>query len=869
MRRCGRGCHKRYWQIVVVAVSVVMLAAIMLYAHVEERQIEAKLQEIAAIERQNRKDAEEASKLTLFYDSSVDLLKDISAQEILNHDSISQTAKFVSGYSSDAAVSFSLSDITPSIDKDKLCMVVFEIYTEESAAKIAVQIDGTTSYYYITKEPNVFYLPIISFDTFSITLVSDFQNVYIGNLSVIETEELSSEIKYGQYELQKVEVYEGNRISDLVGREILVNGDNVYYLTKNALVTGTIIDGEFIQYGQISGLGATVHEAFISEDTIVVTCRENDVYFVDVSDLASPTIISTYDSLDLATGVDVCGNYVFICSRYFGVELVDSSDIENPRLSSIISTGGECIDCVYKAGYLYISNWNLKQIWVYDVSNPNTPKKTCVIDTDGSPYGITVNGDKLFVATGHNSASSSSAVLDGGYGAGHGMEIYDISEPEKISWISTVKIDGRLLYRAVDSWGVYVSGNYAFLSSTYAGIYIYDVSDPNNPVRMGRISTKIEAGSENYSYTESETSIFPYNVNSYMEDPISSIAFIDGGIYLAGQYTGLYSLAYDDVSFVEEDAEGVLVSYDGSYFDDMKDASLKNSDIYINGYCINACDTNGEYVFLACGNHGIEIIDNNQTLVNTINTPGSVQDIVIDGDYAYVAEGNYGIEVYRVNGYSLELVSDYQCKLVSETVTQIRISGVYMIAQDGWTRIKTFDISDPYNIISIEDFSTGTMYLKNLINTSLDSGILGFESSKEIKIYSTANNLSEMGAITNVLYGERDGMCDYDGNIIAIKENGYVVFTEEDIKNNTDLSTLIVYSCGDDYKLKGKVTCFDGVMVVVDTVGKRIAVVNINDLTNPKITEYFSVDGNPMPAKITEEYIYVPLCYQGLLIISR
>ena len=49
----------------------------------------------------------------------------------------------------------------------------------------------------------------------------------------------------------------------------------------------------------------------------------------------------------------------------------------------------------------------------------------------------------------------------GGYGAGHGFEVYDISG-EKATWISTSKIDGRLYYAADDSWGIYINGNYAF-----------------------------------------------------------------------------------------------------------------------------------------------------------------------------------------------------------------------------------------------------------------------------------------------------------------------------------------------------------------------------------------------------------------------
>lgn len=870
MRRYRRSNkHSNVFKIISLLIAILALGSLLLYAHIEEKNREDELQKVADLERQKLEDAEENCMITLFQDGSVDLLEDISAQEVLDYDSIRQNAKFISGYLNDASVQFQLSSIAHSVDSDKLYMIVCEIFTEKSAAKIEFQIDGIKSYYYITSEPSAFYLPINNLEDFRITLKTDFQNTYIGNLSIIETEGLSSKIKYGQYGVNETDIYSANILSTQVGREVLVDGEYIYYLSKNALITGKVQDGVFMEYGSISGLGSTVHAAFVNKEIIVVTSRENDVYFINVSDPKSLHIVSTYDSLDLATGVEVYGNYVFICSRYFGVELVDISNIKNPQIVSIIETGGECIDCAYNNGYLYISNWNLKQVWVYDVSNPNQPAKSAIIDTDGNPYGISVSENSLFVATGHNSTNESNNILDGGYGAGHGMEIYDVSNSEKITWKSTVKIDGRLLYRAIDSWGVYVDGKYAFLSSTYGGVYIYDVSNPSNPVRIGKISTKIEVGSEKYSYTESTLSIFPYDVNLYIEDPISSIAFNNGEIYLAGQNTGLYNLAWEGASFIQAQDENLLIPFDGSYFEKISDVPSKNFILYENGYCVNACDTNGEYVFLACGDGGIEILDQSGNFVDAIDTPGSAQDIIVDDNYAYVAEGNYGIEVYKITAHEFELISVYNCQLVSETVTQIRISDDFLIAQNGWTRIKIFDVSDPYNIIAVEDLITGTMYLKNLIDTSLFDGILGFGSSREIKIYSTSKGLQEIGTVPNSIYSERDGMCEYEGNFIAIKGNGYIVFSDKDIKEGIDFSLLGVYSCGDDYKLKGKVACYGGVMVVTDTTGKQVAIVNINDVSKPQIIFYFNVQGNPMVAKITDKFIYIPLAYQGLLIVSR
>lgn len=94
--------------------------------------------------------------------------------------------------------------------------------------------------------------------------------------------------------------------------------------------------------------------------------------------------------MDLETGISSNGQYLFICSRYYGVEIVDISNINRPVTCSVVYTGGECIECAIEGSKLYISNWNLKKVFVFDVSNPNKPVELYNTSTDGNPYGIEV-----------------------------------------------------------------------------------------------------------------------------------------------------------------------------------------------------------------------------------------------------------------------------------------------------------------------------------------------------------------------------------------------------------------------------------------------------------------------------------------------
>ncbi|MCD8118514.1 MAG: hypothetical protein LUE29_03320 [Lachnospiraceae bacterium] len=851
---------------------VALLGCIIYYGKEQGMKEEARLQQLQEEQDAIQDAAEEATMLTLFEDESVNLAEGFQSKRILGHTDLSQCATYVSGYYTNASVKFNISDIMPATDESKLYMLVFEAYSESSCVKIAVHMNDDTSYYYLTSEPSAFYLPISDFENFSITLISDFQNIYIGNMQIIETDGIDSGIYYGQYCLSDFERYaedDAVSLNSLSGRDIILNGDYLYYLSNDRLVIYEIDNDNITEAGALTGLGTTRQMDFIDDSTIVITARENDVYFVDVSNPEDPFIVSTYDSLDLATGVSACENYVFICSRYFGVEVVDVSDVTKPQCASIISTGAECYDCLYSNGYLYISNWSSMQVMIYDINNPNQPKEKYTIDVDGKPAGLAIENGMLFVATGQNSANDSSDVLSSGYGAGHGMEIYDVSDPENVEWLSTVKIDGRLLYLSADHWNVHICGDYAFLASTYGGVYIYDVSDLKDPVRIGMISTPIESDSNLYYYTENETSIFPYDVDEYIEDPISSIVFGDGVVYLAGWSTGLYSIEFDFAETSKIEVGGVLPESDGSYFESINETPLKSSVLYINECSVNAVDVADDYIYLACGDSGVEIINNNGELISSIETAGAAQDIVLKDGYAYVAEGNYGIEVYKIDETKISLISSWQCELSSESVTEIRIIGNYMIAQTGWTYIRLFDISSPSLIEEVEYVKTGTMYLKNLINTDSKSSFFGFSNGIELRLYSITDMMQEVVTVDNSLYGERNGICEYEGNLIAIYKNGYVIVPIDEIRNDTDLSVFEKYSLGNDYPLKGLVSCYDNVMVVTNATGKQVNIVDITDITSPSIISSFSVSGNPLIAKITDDYIYIPLCWQGLLIIER
>lgn len=159
-------------------------------------------------------------------------------------------------------------------------------------------------------------------------------------------------------------------------------------------------------------------------------------------------------------------------SKYLGISALENAAFSNNRVSSDAASvpttsttgqGGSFARFRIVDDYLYAVEWS--SINIFDISDLDEPKVLEEVYTSGNVETIFNQGDILFL------------------GGTQGMYIYDISSPEKPTYVSEFTHG-----RACDP--VVVSGGYAFVtlrSSNFcgngvdSGLYIVDVSDLTNP----------------------------------------------------------------------------------------------------------------------------------------------------------------------------------------------------------------------------------------------------------------------------------------------------------------------------------------------------------------------------------------------------
>lgn len=232
-----------------------------------------------------------------------------------------------------------------------------------------------------------------------------------------------------------------------------------------------------------------------------------------------------------------------------------------------------------------------------------------------------------------------------------------------------------------------LSGNYAYLGATTAGIYIIDISEPYNPALVSHWDPPCPPSDHGpygiavqgkYVYT-SELSyglrvsdftdlLFPKEIARYNPEDVTHVA-------VSGNYAYL--------------CHSRCASYWGGHIDvlDISDPEHPN----FCGRCVTAACPYGVavsdvYAYIADSGYGLFICDvsnpYNPTPVGKCTTPGSGgYRVAVSGNYAYLADGAKGLTVVDISDpYNPRVVYNYD---TAGNASSIAVAGNYVYLTQG------------------------------------------------------------------------------------------------------------------------------------------------------------------------------------------
>jgi len=359
------------------------------------------------------------------------------------------------------------------------------------------------------------------------------------------------------------------------------------------------------------------------------------------------------------------------------------------------------------------------------------------------------------------------------------------------------------------SWGVHVSGDYAYVADRESGLAVIDISDPTNP------------GTPVYEDTDGEANdVFVSGDYAYIADGSEGFAVIDisnptnpgtpiyegtieaNGVYVSGDYAYLADTFWDfvviDISDptnpgtpITEATTGVALS------------------IYVSG----------DYAYVADYSSGLAVIDisdpTNPSTPIYEDTNGYARDVFVSGDYAYVADDHAGLAVIDISD-----PTDPGAPVYMNTAGNahgVWVCGDHAYVTDGSSGLAIIDITDPIN--------PGTPIYESTTDDAMGIYISG--------------NYAYVAA-------------DYDG--LAVIPISKPIDPTTPVYEDTTGSASDVYVSGDyAYVADG----YSG-----------LAVIDISDPTNPGAPVYEDTTGSAHDVYVNGDYAYVADWGSGLAVID-
>lgn len=266
---------------------------------------------------------------------------------------------------------------------------------------------------------------------------------------------------------------------------------------------------------------------------------------VEISAPDSITVVGIYDPYDLTSGLAVSGDHAFVGTYLKDLAVYDVSDPSSPVEVTALEFPDSPIKQISVWGHhLYVPGVVIDHnagVSVLDISDPTNPLEIAYWHTppgySGAPFNVERYGNYAFVAC-----------------AFGGVEIYDVAQIDQ-----PIALDNWTLWNAMTNQGfgvtnVKISWPYLFAPDRAFGLYVLDVSDPTHIVEVASCKTPGEAMWADISADHQHV---------YIADAAEGLRVIDVSNPLAPVEVGFYEQNLELANHVAVCGDSVYVSDGG------------------------------------------------------------------------------------------------------------------------------------------------------------------------------------------------------------------------------------------------------------------------------------------------------------------
>jgi hypothetical protein len=294
-----------------------------------------------------------------------------------------------------------------------------------------------------------------------------------------------------------------------------------------------------------------------------VAARYQGVYVLDISDPAQPVEVASFATSDDAQEVAVAGPYAYVADWDGGLRVVDVADPRRPvEIGHLTNWAAFSVAVAGRYAYVGAGTGGLQVVDISDPAHPREAGSYTLFQMNflrvavAGPYALAMDGDMALRVV--NIANPAQPVETAFYaGPGH---TWDVAVSGNYAYTSDYWYPGGGVHivglagarRPVEvgyylaggvTAGVAVSGTYLYVAAWSNGLHIVDVSDPEQPRRVGSFmagTAEDVAVQGNYAYMTADAGLDILDVsNPVLPVLVGTLPGPYGHIVLNGHYAYL------------------------------------------------------------------------------------------------------------------------------------------------------------------------------------------------------------------------------------------------------------------------------------------------------------------------------------------
>ena len=443
--------------------------------------------------------------------------------------------------------------------------------------------------------------------------------------------------------------------------DVLITGDLLFVAFKNQLSIRSFNGGPHtIQLSNLEVTNRIIDLARIRDLLFVVEYAKITLF--DISDPGNPRFLSDLKTENTIRNLSFNGTYAYGGSYDNWLAMFDFSDSLNLQFHPYFFRENDFIShAIWRDSFLYVSESRNDSLHIYTIENPLLPEIVNSIYMKGM-YGISFHHEIAIIS-----------------GQGHGIKIYDFSNPENPQFV-----------KSISKWSeeVHLNPPYLFNQSDDGRIDVYDISDEANILYIGLFAF----GSRNQGFDLDEK-------YAYIVQAQRGIAIVDVRQELGPYEIGIIPITDDYLYSVTIFENYCFVGGRKLYIYDISDPlSPVSISEYTNNDRIRQIQISHPYVFMNQGRDGIQILDiteiNNPVEVGSFKDVKEVDVIQVVGNTLYFSDDLEKLIILDVTDKATPVVMD---SFIMKHITGMALEDSYLYLSRRSTGFTILDIRDPRN----------------------------------------------------------------------------------------------------------------------------------------------------------------------------